>query len=102
MKQREQLKTIQKQDGTLTKCDQEMAEVINSEFQKVFTKMDCWQKRWKICCKISQCSDDVKMSISSDEIIVAIRSMEDGNVLGLDEVVKLWTGNVDSVIDHIQ
>ena len=38
MKRREQLGTIQKQDGTLKKCDQETAEVLNSEFQKVFTK----------------------------------------------------------------
>ena len=29
---------IQKQDGTLTKCDQETAKILNSEFQKVFTK----------------------------------------------------------------
>ena len=38
MKQREKLRAIQKQDGTFTKCDQETAEVLNSEFQKVFTK----------------------------------------------------------------
>ena len=37
-KRREQLGAIQKQDGTFTKCDQETAEVLNSEFQKVFTK----------------------------------------------------------------
>ena len=30
-----QLGAIQNQDETLTKCDQEMAEVLNSEFQKV-------------------------------------------------------------------
>ena len=38
-KRREQLGAIQKQDGTFTKCDQETAEVLNSEFQKVFTKI---------------------------------------------------------------
>ena len=27
---------IQKQDGTLTKCDQETAEVLNSEFQSIY------------------------------------------------------------------
>ena len=37
-KRREQLGAIQKEDGTFTKCDQETAEVLNSEFQKVFTK----------------------------------------------------------------
>ena len=36
MKRREQLGEIQKQES---KCDQEMAEILNSEFQKVFTKM---------------------------------------------------------------
>ena len=36
MKQCEPLRASQKQDRTLTKCDQEIAEVLNSEFQKVF------------------------------------------------------------------
>ena len=31
MKRWKKLGAIQKQDGTLTKCDQEMAEVLNSE-----------------------------------------------------------------------
>ena len=34
----EQLWAIQKQDGTSTICDQETAEVLNSKFQKIFTK----------------------------------------------------------------
>ena len=34
----------------------------------------------------SGCSDDVKMSISREEIIAAIRSIEEGKALGPDEV----------------
>ena len=34
----------------------------------------------------SGCSDDVKMSISREEIIAAIRSLEEGKTQGPDEV----------------
>ena len=46
-KWQEQLGAIQKQDGTFTKCDQETAEVLNSEFQKVFTKTGLLTKELK-------------------------------------------------------
>ena len=70
---------IQKQDGTLTKCDQEMAEVLNSEFQKVFTKTRFLTEELKdLLQNKSVCSYDMKRSISSEEIIVAIKSIEEG------------------------
>ena len=78
-KRREQLAAIQKQDGTFTKCDQETAEVLNPEFQKVFTKTGLSTEELKdLLHKKSGCSDDVKMSISRKEIIAVIRSIEEG------------------------
>ena len=60
-KRREQLGAIQKQDGTFTKCDQEMAEVLNSEFQKVFTKTGLLTEELKdVLQNKSVCSGDVK------------------------------------------
>ena len=52
----------------------------------------------------SGCSDDLKMSISREEIIAAIRSIEEGKHLDQINIifVRLWTRNVDSVIDHSQ
>ena len=86
-KRREQLGAIQKQDGTFTKCDQETAEVLNSEFQKVFTKTGLLTKELKdLLQNKSGCSDDLKMSISREEIITAIRSIEEGKAPGPDEV----------------
>ena len=86
-KQREQLGAIQKQDGTFTKCDQEMAEVLNSEFQKVFTKTALLTEELKDSLQNkSGCSDDVKMPISWEETIAAIRSLEEGKAPGPDEV----------------
>ena len=73
-KRREQLGEIQKQDGTFKKCYQETAEVLNSEFQKVFTKTGLLTKELKdLLQNKSGCSDNVKMSISREEIIAAIR-----------------------------
>ena len=69
------------------KCDQEMAEVLNLEFQKVFTKMRLPTEELKdLLQKRSMCSDEAKMSISSEEIIAAIRSIEEGKTSGPDEV----------------
>jgi len=62
-----------------------MAEVINSKFQKEFTKMEFLTEELKeLLQNKSVCSDDMKRSISSEEIIVAIRSIE-GKALGPDE-----------------
>ena len=86
-KRREQLEAIQKQDGTFIKCDQETAEVLNSEFKKVFTKTGLLTEELKDQLQNkSGCSDDVKMSISREEIIAAIRSLEEGKAPEPDEV----------------
>ena len=86
-KRRKKLGPIQKQDRTLTKCDQETAEVLNSEFQKVFTKTGLLTEELKdLLQNKSGCSNDVKMSISREEIIAAITSIEEGKALGPDEV----------------
>ena len=75
------------QDGTFTKCDQEMAEVLNSEFQKVFTKTGLLTEELKdLLQNKSGCFDDVKMPISREEIIAAIRSIEEGKAPGPNEV----------------
>ena len=59
-------------------------EVLNSEFQKVFTKTGLLTEELKdLLQNKSGCSDDVKMSISREEIIAAIRSIEEGKA---DEV----------------
>ena len=69
-KRREQFVAIQKQDGTFIKCDQETAEVLNSEFQKVFTKTGLLTKELKdLLQNKSVCSENVKTSISSEVII---------------------------------
>ena len=39
-----------------------------------------------MCCKKSVCSKDMKTSISSEEIIAAIRILEEGKAPGSDEV----------------
>ena len=50
----------------LTKCDQETAEVLKSEFQKVFTKTGLLTTELKeLLQNKSVCFDDVKMSITS-------------------------------------
>ena len=86
-KRREKLGAIQKQNRTLTKCDPEMADVLNLEFQKVFTKTGLLTEELKdLLQNKSGCSDDVKMSISREEIIAAIRSIEEGKAPGPDEV----------------
>ena len=73
--------------GLSLKCDQETAEVLNSEFQKVFTKTGLLIKELKdLLQNKSGCSDDLKMSISREEIITAIRSIEEGKAPGPDEV----------------
>ena len=62
MKRREQLGAIQKQDGTLTKCGQETAEVLNLEFQKVFTKTGLLTEELKDLLQNKLlCSDEVKI-----------------------------------------
>ena len=86
-KRREQLGAIQNKNGTFTKCDQETAEVPNSEFQKVFTMTGLLtEELTDLLQNNSGCSDDVKMSISWEEIIAAIRSIEEGKALGPDDV----------------
>ena len=60
-KRREQLGAIRKQDGTLTKCDQETDEKPNSEFEKVFAKTGFLTKDLKdLLQNKSVCSDDIK------------------------------------------
>ena len=46
---------FKKQNKNLTKCYQETAEVLNSEFQKVFTKTGLLTEELKDFCKISRC-----------------------------------------------
>ena len=98
-KRREQLGAIQKQDGTFTKCDQETAEVLNSEFQKVFTKTGLLTEELKdLLQNKSVCSDDVKRSISSEEIIAAIKSIEEGK----DEVsTSVLLGYEQDMLIHL-
>ena len=64
-----------------------MAEVLNSEFQKGCTKTGLLTEELNdFLQNQSVCSDDMKMSISSEEIIAAIRSIEEGKAPGPDEV----------------
>jgi len=61
------MRIIQKQDGIITKCDEEMAEVLNSEFQEVFTQMGLLTKELKdVLQNKSVCFEDVKTSIFSE------------------------------------
>ena len=86
-----------------------MAVVLNLEFQKVFTKTGLLTEELKDSMQNKTvCPDEVKKSISGEEIIAAIRSIEEEKAPGPDEgsiniiFVKLRTGNDDSVIDHFQ
>ena len=64
-----------------------MAEIKNSKFHKVFTKMGLLTEELKdLLQNKSGCSDDVKMSISREEIIAAIKSLAEAKAPGLDEV----------------
>ena len=86
-KRREQLEAIQKQDGTVTECDQDTLEVPNAEFQKIFTKTVFLIEELKdLLQNKSVCSDDVKRSIFIEEITAAIRSIKEGKAPDSDEV----------------
>ena len=89
---REQLWAIQKQDGTVTKCDQEK----NSK--KCLQRRDCRQELKDVFQNKSVCSEDVKMSISSEEIIAAIKSIEEGK----DEVsTSVLLGYEQDMLIHL-